>query len=202
MQGHLKLWLWRFASLLWAEHKFNCGITGLRKAKKMSITILVLVVFTSSTDDTIRAVADNFACTLLRRCGQRSTTTQMCAKGRNCWRILGVWLWHWDQSPIISMEASRTRPRKHVKFGQMKKFCSMFSSIVIAWCIRNSCHKVVRSIRNTTFKLCADSAKHIVINVQNCGKTYHEFCTIITHRLTLRCLYLSFWPKNKTVIKP
>ena len=33
----------RLASLLWTEHKFNCGITGLRKPEKMSMTMLVLV---------------------------------------------------------------------------------------------------------------------------------------------------------------
>ena len=31
------------ASLLWAEHKVNCGISGLRKAEKMSMTMLVLI---------------------------------------------------------------------------------------------------------------------------------------------------------------
>ena len=25
-KGHLKCWLWSSASVLWAEHKFNCGI--------------------------------------------------------------------------------------------------------------------------------------------------------------------------------
>ena len=40
MQRHLKCWLWRLVSLLWAEHKFNCSVTGLRKAEKMSMTML------------------------------------------------------------------------------------------------------------------------------------------------------------------
>ena len=43
MQRHLKCWLWRLPSLLWAEHKFKCGITGLRKAENMSMAMLVLV---------------------------------------------------------------------------------------------------------------------------------------------------------------
>ena len=34
-------------------------------------------------------------------------------------------------------------------------------------------------------------------NAQNCGKTIHGFCTMITHHLTHRCLCLSFWPKTK-----
>ena len=36
-------WLRHLASLLWAEHKFHCGITSLRKAKKMSMTMFVLI---------------------------------------------------------------------------------------------------------------------------------------------------------------
>ena len=43
--------------------------------------------------------------------------------------------------------------KKHVKFGQMWEFCSLFSSIAVAWCIMNSCHNVVPSIRNTTLEL-------------------------------------------------
>ena len=31
VQGYLKCWLSRLERLLWAEHKFNCGIAGLRK---------------------------------------------------------------------------------------------------------------------------------------------------------------------------
>ena len=36
------------------EHKFNCGTTGLRKANKMSITMLILS--TSTIDEIIEAV--------------------------------------------------------------------------------------------------------------------------------------------------
>ena len=36
-------WMWRLAYLQWAEYNFNCGITGLRKAEKISMTMLVLV---------------------------------------------------------------------------------------------------------------------------------------------------------------
>ena len=28
-------------------------------------------------------------------------------KGHNWWRIMDVWLWHWNQRPIIPMETSR-----------------------------------------------------------------------------------------------
>ena len=51
--------------------------------------------------------------------------------------------------------------KKHVKFGQMWWFCSLFSSTAMVWCIMNSCHKIVRSIRNTTLKLCAYWAEAI-----------------------------------------
>ena len=55
---HLKCWLWRLASLLWAEHKLNFGITGLRKAEKVSMMMLVLVgsPSTSKTNENIEAV--------------------------------------------------------------------------------------------------------------------------------------------------
>ena len=43
VQAHLKCWVWYLASLLCTEHKFNCGITSLRKSEKMSMTMLFLV---------------------------------------------------------------------------------------------------------------------------------------------------------------
>ena len=78
----------------------------------------------------------------------------------------------------------------------MWRFSSLFSSILIVWCIMNSCHKVVRSIRNTILKLCADCVKQFVRGAQNCGKTNHGFCTTITHQLTHRCLCVSLWPNQ------
>ena len=39
MKGHLKCWLWHLTSLIWAEHKFNCDINGLRKAEKVSTAV-------------------------------------------------------------------------------------------------------------------------------------------------------------------
>ena len=88
VKGPLKCWLWHMARLLWAKHKFNSGLNGLRQT--------------------------------LRRCQ---------------WRY------------------------------------SSFSSITMAWRIMNSWYKVVRSIRNTTLKLCADCAKQFVRNEQNCRKS-------------------------------
>ena len=114
-------------------------------------------------------------------------------------RIVGVWLWYWNQCPNISMGASRRAKtdKKHIKFGQMWRFCSLFSAIGMAWCIVNSCHKVIRSIRNTILELCANCAKQFVRNVQSCGKTNHGFCIMIKHQLTDQCLCVSFWLKTK-----
>ena len=43
--------------------------------------------------------------------------------------------------PNGSVQKSQDR-KKHVKFGKIWRFCSLFSSIAKAWCILNSCHKV------------------------------------------------------------
>ena len=89
---------------------------------------------------------------------------------------------------------NREDRKKHIKFGQMWRFCSLCSSIAMAWCIMNSWHKVVWSIRNTTLKLYADCAKQFDGNAQNYGKTNHGFCTMITQQLKHRCLCMSFCP--------
>ena len=105
----------------------------------------------------------------------------------------------WNQSTINPIKASRRAKTKKnlVKFGQIKWFSLLLSSIAMAWCIMNSIHKVVRSIKNTTLKLCADCAKQFVRDAQNSGKPNYGFCTIITHHLTRRCLCVPFWPKTK-----
>ena len=51
----------------------------------------------------------------------------------------------------------------------MWRFCSLFSSIAMLWCIMNYFQKVVRS----TLKLCSDYLKQYASNAQNCGKTNH-----------------------------
>ena len=43
------------------------------------------------------------------RVQQRSRFAQ---KGCNWWRIMGIWLWHWNQTPIIPIEASRRAKTK------------------------------------------------------------------------------------------
>ena len=57
VQEHLKCWLWRLMSLLWAEYKFSCGITSLRKAEQIIMTMLILVAHvTLITDENTEAV--------------------------------------------------------------------------------------------------------------------------------------------------
>ena len=98
--------------------------------------------------------------------------------------------------PNGSAQKSQDRKKK-VKFVEMGRFSSLFSSIELVWWIMKSCHKIVRSIRNTNLKLWADCEKQYVRNTQNSGKTNHGFYTMITCQLTDRCLCLSFWPKTK-----
>ena len=76
-----------------------------------------------------------------------------------------LWCYGWTQY-LYSLNSAKIREEGEV--GQ-RKSCTMES------CIMNSCHKVVRSISNTTLKLCA---KQFLRNAQNCGKTKHRVCTM------------------------
>ena len=95
------------------------------------------------------------------------------------------------------MEKSRRAEFKKSTSSSVKCDGSMFSLIEMAWCIMNSCHKIVRSIRNTTLKLCIDGTRQFVRNAQNCRETNHGFCTVIMHQLTHCCLCVSFKSKKK-----
>ena len=81
-------------------------------------------------------------------------------------------------------------------------FCSLFSSIAMAWCIMNFCHQGVRSIRNTTLKLCADYMKQFVRNPQNCEKTNHWILHHDNAPAHTTMLGRKFLAKNKIVIMP
>ena len=59
MQGRLKGWLRRLASLLWAENKFNCSITGLRKAETDENIEAVKKMILFNRRITIREVAND-----------------------------------------------------------------------------------------------------------------------------------------------
>ena len=125
-------------------------------------------------------------------------------KGHNWWRIMGIGVWHWSQSWIIPMEAYRRAKteKKHLKCGQMWRFCSLFFSIAMAWCIMNYCHKVVRSIRNTTLKLYVGCVKQCVRNAQNCGKMNQWILPHNNAPAYISMLVHKFLAKNKSVIMP
>ena len=78
--------------------------------------------------------------------------------------------------PNGSFQKSKHR-KNYIKLGQMCRFCTLFSSIAMAWCIMNSYNKDVRSIRNTTLKLCSNWGKQFVRNTHHSGKTNQGFCT-------------------------
>ena len=90
--------------------------------------------------------------------------------------------------------------KNHIKFG-MWRFSPLFSSITVAWCIMNSCHKVVRLIRNTTFKLCTDCEKKFVRNAQNCGNGNLAIMAQPVHWTGLASADFFLYPTQKTPIK-
>ena len=108
------------------------------------------------------------------------------------------WLWHMVKLPWTLSLATLARQdrKKRAKFGRMWRFCLQFSSIAVAWCIMSSCHRIERSIRNITCKLCAICEKQSARNARICGKTKIAFCTTITPLLIHRCLCANFWPKT------
>ena len=63
VQGRLKYWLWRLASLLWSEHKFNWDITDLRNVSMSTsdenIEAVKFHCYSSNHWITIREVADD-----------------------------------------------------------------------------------------------------------------------------------------------
>ena len=108
--------------------------------------------------------------------------------GYNWWWIMGV-LKPKSNHPNGSIQKSQSR-KKYVKFGQMWRFCSLFSSIAIAWCIMNSCHKVVRPIRNTILQYTELWKNQSLI-------LHHDNAPAPTSMLVRE-----FLAKNQTVIMP
>ena len=166
---------------------------------------------TSTTDENIEAakkmiIVESLLETLLMMLPYRSVQ-----KGHNWWRIIGVWLRHWNQSPklLIGIVQTSQARKAHVKYGQMWKLCPPFFSIAMAWCIMNSCHKVVRSIKNTTLKLSNDCDKQFVRIVDHTSMLVHEFLaknkTVIMPQPpfspNLDPAYSIFFPKLKTPMK-
>ena len=152
---------------------FSTDVVGMKRAAAKIVPKLLNFEQKQHRMDIVQAV-----------CWRRSTTIQICSK----------------RSQLVTNHecmAMTLKPKPNHPNGSVQKSQDLFSSIAMAWCIINSCHKVVRSLRNTTLKLCADCAKQFVRNAQNCGNTNHGFCIMITHQLTYRCLCVSFCQKTK-----
>ena len=62
------------------------------------------------------------------------------------------------------------------------------------------CYKTVRSIRNTTLKLCTDCVKQFMRNAQNCGKTNHGFLYHDNAPTDISMLVREGLARNETVI--
>ena len=72
--------------------------------------------------------------------------------------------------------AMALKPKPNQPNGRVQKsegFAHCFFSIAMAWCIMNSCNRVVRSIRHNTLKLCVGGAKQFVKKAQNYQNTNH-----------------------------
>lgn len=69
------------------------------------------------------------------------------------------------------------------KFGQMLRFCSLFYSVTMSWCIMSSCQKVFRSIRNITLKLCGVCVEQDEKDTRNCEVNYYDNAQVHTSLL-------------------
>ena len=77
-------------------------------------------------------------------------------KGNNRWRIMNPK----PNYPNGSVQKSQDR-KTHLKFGQMWRYCPLFSSIAMTWCIMNSCHKeycleVISRLRQAILQKCTE----------------------------------------------
>ena len=79
--------------------------------------------------------------------------------------------------------------KKHVEFGQMRSFCSLFASIAIMLCIMNPCHKIVRLISYAPISRSNSSETHWIVEKPITHATAH------TSKLVRE-----FLAKNKTII--
>ena len=114
-------------------------------------------------------------------------------EGDNWWRIMGVWLWHWNWSLIIPKRPTRRAKTEKSTSSYIK--CAGFAHCFLRLQWRGASWILVPS----SYWQCIDCANQFVRNAHNCRKTNHGFCTMIT-QLTHQCLCVS--SKNKTVIMP
>ena len=92
--------------------------------------------------------------------------------------------------PNGSVQKSQDRKR-HIKFDEMWRFCSLFSSVEMAWGIMNFCHKIIRSIRNTTLKLCADYIHTYIIGQYSPSVRIIDLVSHTTYIVCVNFLYIS-----------
>ena len=207
MQEHFKCLLWRLQSLLWDKHKFKCGINGLREADgggqwrpststtDLNIEAMKKMIL-SSRQIAIREVANdvgNVAWTSLRRCWRHSTPIQICSKEV----ITGNESWTFDQSPIITIEASRraNTEKKHKIRSNAKALLTIFFD-----CNAVLHHELFQQdlTVNKEYYL---QVMHWLREVIRLNRTElwknQSFCTMITHQFTHRCLCDSFWSKTR-----
>ena len=106
-------------------------------------------------------------------------------KGHNWWRIIGVWQWYWNQSPIIPMEASRRAKTE-------KSTSSWGSNVKVLLTVFFECNGVVHheflpqvpKVNKKCYFELMWQLSAFVRNAQNCLKNQS-------------CLDKSFWPKTK-----
>ena len=115
---------------------------------------------------------------------------------------MGVWQWHWNQSSIILMKASRRAKTEKTTSISVKweGFAHCFLWMQWHGASHEFLFQVVRSIRTAILKLCANCAKQFVRNAQNCGKTNHGFLNHDNAPAHTSMLGREFLAKNKTVI--
>ncbi|UYV61851.1 hypothetical protein LAZ67_1006854, partial [Cordylochernes scorpioides] len=104
-----------------------------------------------------------------------------------------AWLYGYDVE--TKAQSSQWKLPHEPRPKKARQVRSNFSSIAGASCIMSSCHRVERSIRNITCKLCAICANQSARNARIYGRTKIGFCTTITPLLTHRCLCATFLAK-------
>ena len=110
--------------------------------------------------------------------------------------------WHWNQSHVIPMEASRrTKIEKSMTNSNVKALLIVFFD-----CNGVMHHEFLPQGRtiNKEYYVEVRGRLHEANRQKFCAfeKTNHGFCTVIMHQLTHRCWCVSFLQKNKTIITP
>ena len=98
--------------------------------------------------------------------------------------------------PNGNVEKSQDQ-KKHVQFGQTRRFCSLLSSLAAVWCIMNSCHKVLRTVNKEYYlEVVHRLSKPIRQKLTELWKNQ----SWILHHAYISMLVREILVKNKTVI--